>query len=61
MLPLLVDAAGLDETAPVVAGVPAVAAAITRILALPAVEDFLEKFIPWLAAEPKSRGSDTES
>lgn len=32
------------------AGALAIAAAITRVLALPAVEDFLQRFLPWLAA-----------
>ena len=32
------------------AGALAVAAAITRIMALPGVEAFLQRFIPWLAA-----------
>lgn len=52
MLPLLVDAAGIDETLPGVAGVLAIAGAITRVLALPAVEAFLARFLPWLAADP---------
>lgn len=29
-----------------------VAAAITRVMALPAVEAFLVRFVPWLAADP---------
>lgn len=52
MLPLLVDAAGVDETAGPVAGALAISAAVTRILALPAVETFLARFVPWLAADP---------
>lgn len=56
MLPLLVDASGLDETAGPVAGALAIAAAITRVMALPAVDDFLARFLPWLASErPTSR------
>lgn len=54
MLPGLVNAAGLDETAPWVAGLLAVGSAITRIMALPEVEVFLRRFLPFLAAEPKS-------
>lgn len=54
MLPLLVEAAGLEETAPVLAGVLAVSAAVTRIMALPAVEAFLEAFVPFLAAAPRA-------
>lgn len=53
MLPLLVDAAGLDETAPPVAGALVLAGAFARVMALPAVEGFLRRFVPWLAAEPR--------
>ena len=48
--PFLVDAMGLRATG-VVATVLAVAAAITRVMATPAVEDYLQKNIPWLAAD----------
>ncbi len=41
------------EAAPGVAQVLAVAAAITRVLALPVVETFLRDYAPWLAAEPR--------
>jgi len=54
-LPFLVNAAGLDETVPGVAVVLAVAAAITRVMALPWTEEFLERFIPWLASEPAQK------
>lgn len=54
MLPLLTDAAGLEETTPVLAGVLAVSAAVTRVMALPAVEAFLEQFVPFLAANPRA-------
>ncbi|AKC03047.1 holin [Gordonia phage Gsput1] len=30
----------------------AVAGAVTRIMALPQVNDFIVRFVPWLAAEP---------
>lgn len=36
-----------------------VAAAVTRVLALPAVNDFLERFLPWLAAAPADEGNAT--
>ncbi|SFM72171.1 hypothetical protein SAMN05421671_3140 [Pimelobacter simplex] len=55
MLPLLVQASGLDDTWAPVAGALAIAGAITRIMALPVVEDFLARFVPWLAAEPPVR------
>ena len=57
LTPALVNAAGLDETAPVVAGILAATAAITRVMALPGVEQFLARFAPWLAADPDD--SDT--
>lgn len=41
------------------AQVLAMAAAITRILALPVVEDFLQRFLPWLAAA--ARGDDPKA
>lgn len=53
LLPFLVQASGLEpEVYPWLAGVLAVAAAVTRIMALPQVEDFLTRFFPWLAADP---------
>lgn len=52
MTPSLVAASGLDETLRPVAGALAIAAAITRIMALPAVDEFLARFLPWLAADP---------
>lgn len=48
----IVAAAGVDETAPVVASSLTITAGITRVLALPQVEDLLQRFVPWLAAEP---------
>lgn len=53
-LPLIVGAADIDETAPIVAGVIAAAGGFARVMALPQVEDFLQKFVPWLAAKPAS-------
>jgi hypothetical protein len=48
---LVVEAAGVDETTPIVATTIAVAGAITRIMAIPAVNDLLTKV--GLGAEPK--------
>lgn len=56
LIPDLVAAGGLDPDAPAVARVLAVAAAITRIMALPSVEEFLRRFVPWLAASPRDDG-----
>ena len=47
-------------------GVLAIAGAITRVLALPGVEQFLQRFLPWLAAsargdeEPLPAGTDLD-
>lgn len=49
MAPLLVDASGADETAAPIAGALAIAGAITRIMAIPQVNDFLGRFLPFLA------------
>lgn len=54
LAPVLVEAAGLDPSSlPWLAGALAVAAAITRIMALPGVETFLRTYLPFLAAAPK--------
>lgn len=56
LLPFVIGGVYTDtDQAPVVIGqVLAVAATITRVMALPQVEDFLRQFVPWLAAEPDS-------
>jgi hypothetical protein len=51
LLPVIAATAGID-TVPAVAQVLLVAGAVTRVLALPGVERFLELYIPWLAASP---------
>ena len=51
LLPVIAMTAGVD-TVPAVAQVLLVAGAVTRILALPGVEKFMELYIPWLAASP---------
>ena len=58
MLPALVAASGVDQTLAPVAGALALAAAITRVMALPAVDEFLARFVPWLAADPSAREGD---
>ncbi|WP_280429740.1 hypothetical protein [Nocardia brasiliensis] len=50
LIPVVAVAGGID-TAPAVAQVIAVCAAVTRILALPGVNAFLTEFLPFLAAE----------
>jgi len=55
VVPIVIAAIGIPEDAPpwvlaTIAGVLAVTAAITRILAIPQVEQFLQRSIRWLAA-----------
>ena len=50
--PVIVEAIGLDTTWAWVSGSLAVAAAVTRVMALPAVDAWLSRFLPWLAAAP---------
>lgn len=54
MAPVLVATTGLktDQT-PWLVGILAGAATLTRIMALPQVETFLRRFLPWLAAAPR--------
>lgn len=51
LLPVIAATAGVD-TVPAIAQVLLVAGAVTRVLALPGVERFLELYLPWLAASP---------
>lgn len=51
LVPVLVQALGLEHAAPWIAGVLAVSSAVTRVMALPAVEEWLRRFVPWLAAD----------
>lgn len=50
---LIIEAIGLDAGIPWVATSLAIAGAVTRVLALPAVTDWLERFVPWLAPAPR--------
>lgn len=52
LLPVIAAAGGITTTQGV-AQVLLVCAAITRIMATPGVNDFLRKFLPWLAADSK--------
>lgn len=52
LLPYVAAEAHVD-TVPAVGQVLAVAGAVTRIMALPGVNEWLQDFIPWLAAEPR--------
>lgn len=51
-LPAVADALGVSAV-PVVAGALAAVGGITRVLAMPGVDGWLRRFLPWLAAEPK--------
>lgn len=52
LVPTILATTGLDGWA-YATQVAAVAAGITRLMALPGVNDFIARFVPWLAAEPK--------
>jgi len=58
---LIVEAAGVDQTVPIIASSLAAASAVTRVMALPAVNDLIEKFLPFLAPAPKPSGEDPET
>lgn len=49
ILPLVAD--DLGATAPWAVAVVGVAAAVTRVMAIPAVQVFLEAHFPWLSAQ----------
>lgn len=55
LLPVIAVTAGVSESAAVVQ-VIAVTGAVTRVLALPGVNDWLERFVPWLAPVPRGQG-----
>jgi hypothetical protein len=58
LAPVIAMTAGVD-TIPAIAQVLIIAGAVTRVLALPGVERFMEIYIPWLAASPyESVGAD---
>lgn len=48
---LIVEAAGIDTGIPFIATSLTIAAAVTRIMALPAVDDLITRFLPFLAAD----------
>lgn len=52
LLPLIAMTAHVD-TVPAVAQVLAIAGAVTRVLALPGVDGWLRRWVPWLATEPE--------
>lgn len=52
LLPAIVDALGVAAV-PWVMGGLGVIAGVTRVLAMPAVNDWVSDYLPWLAAEPR--------
>lgn len=42
----------VDQAPAIVGQVLAAAAVVTRVMALPAVEAFLRRWVPWIAADP---------
>ncbi len=58
ILPLVFATAGISQEA-YAAQVLVVTGAVTRVLALPGVNAWLEKFVPWLAAAPKATADTT--
>lgn len=58
MWALIVQAIGLNEDWQWVAASLAVTGAITRVMALPAVEAYLQRFLPFLAATPRAEPGD---
>ena len=55
LAPALVDAIGLPRTTGVGLVILTVSAAITRVLAVPGVDEWLMARLPWLAADPPPR------
>ena len=49
LLPVIAATAHVD-TVPIVAGVLVVVGTVTRVLAVPAVDNWLRRYLPWLAA-----------
>lgn len=52
LLPVIAVTAHV-EAVPAVTQVLGVTGAITRVLAIPGVDEWLRRFVPWLAAEPR--------
>ncbi|MFG1660718.1 hypothetical protein ACGFIY_29690 [Micromonospora chersina] len=51
LLPAIAAVAGIDAV-PLIAQALTVAAAVTRVLAIPGVDDFLRRYLPFLASAP---------
>jgi hypothetical protein len=55
VVPLVLAELGYTDLIVFGVSVVAVCAAVTRVMAIPQVVAFLERFVPWLAPEPKPR------
>jgi len=51
---LIIQAAGIDPGLEWASTSLAIAAGITRVMALPAVDDLIRRFAPWLAPDKKT-------
>ncbi|KZM70748.1 hypothetical protein [Nocardia terpenica] len=58
-MPIIVSASGIPATAAGTGAALAISAAITRIMAIPAVDAALRLWLPWLAAEPATHAGAT--
>ncbi|WP_433658016.1 hypothetical protein ACQPW1_39650 [Nocardia sp. CA-128927] len=55
-MPLIVASSGLPQTAAGVGLALGISAAITRVMAIPAVDAAIGRWLPWLAASGTSEG-----
>lgn len=60
MWAVIVETIGLDPSWQWVSASLAVTGAVTRVMALPAVDDFLARFVPWLATQPGGTYGEVE-
>lgn len=58
-LPSIAEAAGI-ETVPFVASILTTTALITRILAIPEVDDWMDQYLPGLSADPTQHKGMTQ-
>ena len=57
IVPVIIAELGLADSIPWVAGALAVAAAVARVMAIPAVVEFLKQWAPWLSPTGKTDSS----
>lgn len=59
MAPVLVESAGLDPAKlPWLVAPLALCAGVARVMAVPQVDAFLRRYVPWLAATPADPGEE---